>query len=136
MNFPSNQLVFHGGLLLLIGLLGGFFFARAIKSGVQEVAWRVVHSGSTMAGIMLIALAPVAPKLVLPAWATLAFAWSIIGGSDVFVVAMVIAAFTGGRGLSRGGTAANRLVLALYQAGTVLSLIACVLLVIGAAHAL
>jgi len=132
---PANHLVFHGALLVLVGLLAGIPFARAIKTQGREVAWRVVHSGSTMAGILLIALAAVAPKLQLPAWAISTFAWSMIAGSDVFVIAMVIAAVTGARGLGRGGSATNTAVLVLYQAGAVLTLVASSLLVLGAARA-
>lgn len=69
MDSLTKQLVLHGSLVLLAGFIGGFFFARAIRRSEGEVAWRVVHSGASMAGVTLIALAPVAPQLGLPGWA-------------------------------------------------------------------
>jgi hypothetical protein len=61
----AQQLVLHGSLVLLSGFLGGIFFARAIKREKGEVAWRVVHAGASMGGIMLIALGPAIPQLAL-----------------------------------------------------------------------
>ena len=47
----------HGLIILMVGFLAGFPFAKAIKlQNGKEVAWRVVHSGSSVAGIMLIAI--------------------------------------------------------------------------------
>lgn len=133
MEWLSQQLVLHGSLVLLTGFLGGMFFARAIKRGKGEVAWRVVHAGASMAGIMLIALAPVIPQLGLPPWAANLIAWSLIIGTEAFVVGMILAAFSGHRGLSRSGGGSNRIVWACYALGTVLTLIGCSALALGAA---
>jgi FtsH-binding integral membrane protein len=129
----SQNLVLHGAVVLLLGFLGGFFFARAIKRGSGEVAWRVVHSGSAMGGILLIAIAPVIAQLTVSEWIAQLLGWSLILGVDIFVLGMVWAAVSGKRGLSRGGDAHNRTVWACYAAGTGLSLLGCCLLVYGAA---
>src|SRR5689334_23282184 len=51
------QFALHGSIALLLGLIGGLFFARAIKTRHGEVAWRVVHAGGCSAGAMLLAIA-------------------------------------------------------------------------------
>lgn len=129
----SFNLVLHGALVLLTGFLGGTFFARAIKQGKGEVAWRVVHSGASMGGIMLIALAPVVAKLAVPPWLMQLLGWSLIVGTEVFVVGMIWAAVSGSRGLSRSGPWQGRAVWAFYLLGSSLTLLGCGLLVYGAA---
>ncbi|MFO0845812.1 MAG: hypothetical protein U0797_26090 [Gemmataceae bacterium] len=122
---------FHGAVVLLIGLLGGLGFARAIRTGKNEVAWRVVHSGGAVAGVMLLSLAALLPLAALPTWAVALTVWALVGGTYLFVLGMVVAAVTGERGLERGGSRANRWVNRLYRAGTVASLLGGGLLVIG-----
>ncbi|MEP7311921.1 MAG: hypothetical protein ABI859_05025 [Pseudomonadota bacterium] len=51
------QFALHGSIALFAGLIGGLFFARAIKQRRGEVAWRVVHAGGCSAGAMLLAIA-------------------------------------------------------------------------------
>lgn len=136
MEWLSQQLVLHGSLVLLVGFIGGCFFARAIKRGQGEVAWRVVHSGSSMAGVMLIALGPAMPQLALPAWGAQVIAWTLILGVELFVVGMILAAVSCQRGLSRRGGRGNRTIWAFYMAGTVLTLIGCGSLAYGAASSL
>ena len=131
----SQQLLLHGSLVLLAGFVGGCFFTRAIKRAQGEVAWRVVHSGSSMGGVMLIALGAAWPQLAASGWLASLVAWSLIAGVEVFVLAMFWAAVSGSRGLSRGGAWSNRGVNALYLCATVLSLTGCGLLVYCAAKA-
>ena len=38
------QFALHGAIALMSGLVGGLFFAGAIKLKRGEVAWRVVHA--------------------------------------------------------------------------------------------
>ena len=131
----SQQLVLHGSVVLLAGFIGGMFFARAIKREHGEVAWRVVHAGASMGGVMLVALGPAVPQLALSAWEAGIIGWSLIAGVELFVVGMVLAAISGRRGLSRRGGATQRTVWAFYMLGSALTLIGCVALVWGAARA-
>jgi hypothetical protein len=125
------QFVLHGAIVLTTGVLGGLPFARAIKLQRNEVAWRVVHSGGSMAGVMLLAIPSALPHLALPRWGLALLAWTLIAGTYALVIGMVVAAATGQRGLSAGGSAANRLVNLLYAAGTVASLAGCGLMLLG-----
>ena len=130
------HLALHGAVVLMVGLLGGLAFARAIQNGGREVAWRVVHSGGSMAGVLLLALAGVWRLVALPAWGQLLLAGLLAAGTYALVIGMVIAAWTGGRGLSRGGSRANRAVYALYVVGTAATLAGGALLIVGLALAL
>lgn len=136
MELLKIALALHGSLILLVGLLGGVFFAKAITSGKGEVAWRVVHSGGCMAGVMLIAFVPVLPLLVLPVWGLHCFVWSFALGTWLLVIGMVIAAAKDSRGLEEGGSPWNRLVNRLYGIGTVFSFIGAAFLIVGLVLAL
>lgn len=49
--------ILNGFIALFVSVIAGYAFAKAIKSTPdREVAWRVVHSGGSVAGIMLMTL--------------------------------------------------------------------------------
>ncbi|KPJ91344.1 MAG: hypothetical protein AMJ53_11880 [Gammaproteobacteria bacterium SG8_11] len=129
-------LALHGVLILLVSLISGRWFSRAITTGGNEVAWRVVHSGGSMGGIMLIAFSSLLPIIALPRWATESFVWSTVAGIWFFVLAMIVAAITGERGLKSGGTLVNRSIYCCYFIGAFFSLIGCSLLLTGLIRAL
>jgi hypothetical protein len=129
------HLALHGAIVLMVGLLGGLAFSRAIQSGKGEVAWRVVHSGGCMGGVMLLAAAGVLRFVALPPWGLLLFAGLVVGGTYTLVAGMVVAAWTGDRGLGGGGSRANRVVHLLYLVGTVATLAGNGLLILGLARA-
>ena len=131
----TRQLVLHGSLVLLSGFIGGLFFARAINRAEREVAWRVVHSGATMGGVMLLALAPLASQLGVQSWAQQLVAWSFIIGTEAFVVGMYVAALYGARGLQAGGGRINLAVRLCYMVGTSLTLLGSAVLIVGAIRA-
>lgn len=121
----------HGVLVLVVSLMSGRWFSKAITSGGNEVAWRVVHSGGSMGGIMLIAFSSLLPHLVLPQWAVSLFIWTIILGTWLFIIAMIVAAITGERGLKAGGSLINRGVYFGYMFGAIFSIAGCGLLLAG-----
>jgi hypothetical protein len=125
------QFALNGAIALLSGLIGGLFFARSIKQGRGEVAWRVVHAGGCSAGAMLLAIAAPSQWAALPDAFKIVMAIGLIAGSYVLCLGMYIAAIWDTRGIPGGGGPLNRLVAGLYGAGTVMTLIGSVLLVIG-----
>lgn len=127
----SLLLALHGSIILLSGLVGGLFFARAIKRSSGEVAWRVVHAGGCAAGTMLLAIAVPVQWVSLSPALELGLVWSLLLGTYLLVVGMFIAAIWRARGIPGGGSRLNRLVSGLYGAGTVLALLGCGLLVLG-----
>ena len=124
----------NGLIVLLVGLLGGFPFASAIKrKNGKEVAWRVVHSGSSMAGIMLIAIGVVVDYLCINPLLNCIIFWGIISSTYLFVIAMVLAAITGERGIGPKETVKTtgwKILYYMYGAGAALSIISISLLII------
>jgi hypothetical protein len=123
--------VLHGTVILATGLVGGLLFAKAIKSGHNDVPWRVVHSGGCTAGVMLVAVSSGLHYVALPLPGLALLAWTLIGGTYALVIGMFVAAVTGLRGLNGGEPLANRLVYFSYLTGTVTTLTGCSLLLVG-----
>ena len=124
----------HGLIILLVGLLGGFPFASSIKrKNGKETAWRVVHSGSSMAGVMLIAIGVVTDYLCIDPLLNCIICWGIISSTYLFVVAMVLAAITGERGIGEKRiprTTTWKGVYYMYGIAAVISIISLGLLII------
>ncbi|MCB0331456.1 MAG: hypothetical protein KDD70_17415 [Bdellovibrionales bacterium] len=99
MEFLKIFLALQGALILLMSFIGGVCFAKAITSGKGEVAWRVVHSERSIAGIMPLALVPILPLLALPFWRLHCFTWSFSLGTWILIIGIIAAAITGSRGL-------------------------------------
>lgn len=130
------HLALHGAIVLLLGLIGGLYFARAIRRGRGEVAWRVVHAGGCLAGALLLALAWPIRLVGGPEVLRLALAGTLILATYLLVLGMFIAAGTAERGIPGGGSRLNRLVALLYQLGSAMALLASGLLVLGLGLAL
>lgn len=129
----AKLLALNGAIILFSGLVGGLFFARAIRSSAGEVAWRVVHAGGCAAGAMLMAIAAVMQWVTLSAVLRSMMVWSWLLGTYLLVSGMFVAAIWRKRGIPGGGSGLNRLVHGLYGAGSLLSFLACGLLIIGLA---
>src|SRR4029077_1874841 len=116
----SVLLALHGAIILFSGLVGGLFFARAIKRASGEVAWRVVHAGGCAGGALLLAIAVPLQWVSLPGILTLVLVWSFLLGTYLLVSGMFVAAIWNTRGIPGGGSPLNKLVNGLYGAGAVL----------------
>ncbi len=127
----DSRLAQHGALVLLVGLIGGFPMGIAIKRGTNEVPWRVVHAGGCSSGALLLALSPVSPAFRAVGWIVTAWVWLMIGSIETLVAGMVIAAWSGQRGVAGGGRFVNRLAHRCYVIGSVAALAAGILLVVG-----
>jgi uncharacterized protein YneF (UPF0154 family) len=125
------QFALHGSIALLAGFIGGMFFARAIRQGKGEVAWRVVHAGGSAAGAMLLAIAVPSQWVTLNDGLKIALGVGLIGGSYLLCLGMYVAAIWNTRGIPGGGGLLNRLVSGLYAVGTVMTLVSGVLLTLG-----
>lgn len=119
-------MIFHGTIVLLIGLLAGFPFLLGIvrKAEPRRVdAWRAAHTGLSGTGVMVIAMG-----VALQSWSasgTLAAITSIgiVVGAYGIALAMTLAAITGARGLAAGGPASNWIVYAAYMTGVPATLV-------------
>jgi hypothetical protein len=114
-------LLFNGIVILLVGVLSGFAFSNAIQNKPEkEVAWRVVHSGGSMGGIMLLALSAIWDKLGLKNW-EFSVGLGLLLSTYFLVIGMVLAAISGKRGLDSKSTGAGKIVFLLYAIGSGLS---------------
>lgn len=126
-----HYLILNGVLTLFVSVVGGFAFAKAIKSNPQrEVAWRVVHSGGSMAGIMLMVFGCAWQYIRLGSYEN-AVGWLLIASTEFMVVGMFLAAITGKRGLRSESTGVEKMIYLLYLVGGVLCTVALGAILIG-----
>ncbi len=133
------QIVLHGAIVLVVGLLCGIPFGVAVGStwGDEAVrAWRVAHSGGVTVGLMLIAIGAVLHRLLLGDRAISVLVWSLVVSGYSFTFGMVLAATAGVRGLRAAGPVLNWVVFTAYMAGTLGALVGVALVIRGAYAAL
>ena len=116
----AKQLILHGAVILLVGLLCGAPLGSASVRGKAEEtvrAWRVAHSSLVMGGILLLALAGVVSHLQLSATALELLVWAFVASSYGFAVVLPLAAHYGHRGLSLAPPLLNRVIYCGNMAG-------------------
>jgi hypothetical protein len=132
METPARYLLFHGSIVLLIGLLCGIPYGRAItsKQGDEAVrAWKLAHSSLSLGGATMIAMAAILSSLQVTEivqW-LLAIAWITTGYS--FCFALTLEPFVGDRGLSWTGEWSNKVVFIGNIIGALSSLVGSMMLV-------
>lgn len=135
----AKHLVFHGTLVLLFGLLLGAPYGKAINRGAPAHiinSWRIAHQSLPIAAVLMFSVSAVLSSFSIPAAFSWLIAGSLIASSYFFCVSMPLAAITGHRGLTRGKTLPENIVLFANLAGAWLSLIAALGLVYAAAESL
>ncbi len=135
MNLRSRlQMALHGAGVILLGLLAGIPYALVVTGamGGEERAWRMAHAEGIQNGLLLLAVAGIAGKLSLDERRATLCAWSLIVAAYGNVVASVIGAATGNRGLELSPPAANLVVYALFVVAVAGVLTGLVLVMIGA----
>jgi hypothetical protein len=131
----ASALVFHGLLLVLLGMLVGFPFQQAIVSGAgpeAQRAWRVAHTSLVLGGVLYLALAAVAHHLILPRRAALFVVASLLFAAYAFAIGFVVGPAVGARGLEPVGPALHVAIFAVFAVGLLLALAAVVVLLWGA----
>lgn len=122
-------MIFHGSVILLVGLVAGFPFLRGIVTRAEQHrvdAWRAAHTGLCSSGVMTIAMGVALKLWMAPGLAqTLAY-WGIVVGGYAIALAMVLAAASGSRGLVGGGSTSNRVVYLAYMTGVPATLLGAV----------
>jgi len=113
MDTPAKYLLFHGSVVLLIGLLCGAPYGIAINKKESENtirAWKLAHGALSLGATTMIAVSSILSTLP----STNSIQWLI---SAVFIVsgysfcfALVLEPFTNERGLSWTGTNLNKAV--------------------------
>jgi len=131
------QLVVHGAIVIFLGLLARFPFLWVITGTLagEERAWRMAHLEGVLNGLVVLAGAGVAPLLTLSLRQQQLLAGSLIGMAYGNVVASILGASFGVRGLALGGSFANSLVFLLFMVAIAGIFMALWLLIQGARHA-
>ena len=135
----AKQLILHGGVILLLGLLCGAPLGSAIvrrKAEETVRAWRVAHSSLVMGGVLLLAIAGIVSHLQLSAFALASLVWGVVASSYAFAVVLPLAALCGQRGLTARPPLLNRLLYCGNMVGAGGLLLGTVVLLWGAYAAL
>ncbi len=135
----QRQLLLHGSIVLLVGLLSGAGFAEAI-TGAQgehaERAWRVAHTGLSLGGALFIAVAMALPTLVVSERVVSLLTWSLVASGYGFAVALPFGGAMGMRGLEPVGPTSNLVVFIGNTIGSLGSLVGVLLFAWGALRSL
>ena len=110
------RMVFHGAVVMLFGMLAGFPYAFVVTGDLpgSERAWRMAHLEGTLNGLVLLAVAGIGERLVLPARGAPVLAWALILTGYGNVVAAILGATFQVRGLVPGGSVVNTVVYTLF----------------------
>ena len=132
--FDSNcaLLLLSGSMALLVGLLAGYPYGKAITSQAPEAivrAWRLAHSSLALGGTTSLATGAVLPWLDVAGWERPVIAWSFVLSSVAFSIALPYGAWKGHRGLVAEGPFDNWVVYGGNVIGALSSLVGAVALV-------
>ena len=116
-----HRMIFHGAVVILLGLIAGFPFALVVTGDLEgEVrAWRMAHLEGVLNGMLVIAVAAAATRFTLSAGKQALLAWSLIPMAYGNVVASVLGASFGVRGLAPTTPAMNLIVYGLFMLAVV-----------------
>ena len=135
----ARYLVFHGTIILLIGLLCGAPYGRAINAGAATGivhSWRVAHLSLPIGAILMFAVATLLASFAVVGQIKQLIANLLIVSGYSFCVALPLAAMVGERGLSPGGSLKAKAVFVGNVLGAVTSLLASLALVYAAFESL
>ena len=129
-------MVFHGTLVIIIGLVAGFPHAMVITGQLagSERAWKMAHLEGVLNGLLVLAVAAVADRLVLPKRRATLIAWSLIGAAYGNVVASIFGAVWNVRGLQANPPATNLFVFLVFFLAILGVFLGLVLLAMSAAR--
>jgi len=139
MKRAQRQILFHGLIVVLVGLLCGVPYGRAITQGWGEEAvrgWRLAHFSLVFGGVWLLVVAAVSHLLVLSRRGIAILVGSVVTSGYAFTVALVVGAIGGVRGLEATGSALNFVAFAGNIVASIASLAWIVVSLVGAVRAL
>lgn len=125
MTSPAHSLLFHGSIVLLIGLLCGAPYGAAIVRKMNDEvirAWKLAHGALSLGATTMIAMAAALSLLSVAENIVWVIAISYIISGYGFCFALTLEPFVGDRGLSWSGTSLNKLVYLGNVIGAVSSL--------------
>ena len=132
------RMVFHGAVVVMLGLLIGFPHAFVLTGQIagEERAWRMAHLEGLLNGMLVLLVAAVSGSIVLSSRQQAWLAWSLIAAAYGNVIASVLGATFGVRGLALAPPAANVVMNLLFWVAIVGILAGVGLLIAGARNAI
>jgi len=128
----ARHLAFHAAIVLLVGLLCGGPYARAVnRNAAAHVihSWRVAHASLPIAAMLMFAIAALLPAFTVVVQVKWFIALLLIGSSYAFCFSLPLAAKVGHRGLSTQGPPLAKLVFAGNIVGAWTSVLATLALI-------
>lgn len=135
MTTPAKHLLFHGSIVLLVGLLCGIPYGIAIVRRKNEDlirAWKLAHGSLSLGGATMLAIAGCISLVATPENLLWVVAIAYIFSGYGFCFAMVLEPFLGARGLSWRGTTENKIIYVGNSIGAWSSLVGTMALVFAA----
>ena len=134
-NTDRPRLIFHGAIVLLVGLLAGL---PTVVESINESGrfWHTAHEALIMMGIWMLAASSVLPALVLERGERTALLRSLLVMGYGFSVALVIGGAVGANAFEPGGTPATFTAFVAAVAGIGGAFVATALTLMGARAAL
>jgi hypothetical protein len=132
MDPSAHHLAFHGSIVLLFGLLCGAPYGRAINGNAPAHivhSWRVAHASLPIGAILMFAVAALLSSFAVVTQVKWFITIALMVSAYAFCFSLPLAAMTGHRGLSSGGTFAAKLIFLGNMLGSLASLAASVALV-------
>jgi len=124
------KLIFHGAVVLLIGLLAGLPTAvEAIDESVRF--WHTAHEALIMMGVWMLAASSVRSALVLDTREALVFVWAFLAMGYGFMIALVLGGVRGVSPFAPGGTPATFIAFLSAVVGILGAFVATAITLIG-----
>lgn len=130
----GRRVIFHGAVVVLLGLAAGFPFAFVILGTMtgDVRAWRMAHLEGVLNGLVMFAVTAASGRLVLSDGRQTLLAWCLVITGYGNVVASILAASLGVRGLEAGGSVGNTVVYVLFVVAVATVTLAMLLVALGA----
>jgi len=135
----NKYLIFHGVIIILIGLFSGLIYWQTIiRDKRPEVirGWRIAHVFLVMEGMFIIVVGLVIQHLVLGGLAVRVLVWTIASSGYGFAWAFVGGAWKGYRGLTPKPYGLNTILFLGHFIGAGGSLIGIAMVIYGSFKAL
>jgi hypothetical protein len=134
-NTDRLRLIFHGAVVVLIGLLAGLPTVVESINGAERF-WHTAHEALIMIGIYILAASAVVPVLVLERRENSFLVWAYLAMGYGFVIALVMGGIVGANAFEPGGTPIRFIAFLAAVIGIAGAFLATGLTIIGARTAL
>jgi hypothetical protein len=131
MNNDRERLIFHGAVVMFVGLLCGY--PAVVEQGDEALRmWRGAHLELLLVGIWFLATAGILPSLVLARREAVGLVWALVATGYGLTAALVLGAITGVRAIEPRGPVINQIAFSGSAIGILGALLAVLLTLVGA----